>query len=79
MMCVSGMEDVFMKRITVTRETSTGRNTNYHDNRTGRDMTRSQFVREIRNGNYDHYHIRNINGIATPVSNPDGSTNNNLG
>ena len=42
-------------------------------------MSRSQFVRQIENGNYDNYHVRNINGVKTPVSNPDNSTNNNLG
>lgn len=68
-----------MKRITVTKETTTGRNVSFHDNYTGRNMNRSQFVREIGKGNYSNYHIRNINGIPTPVSNPDGSVNNNLG
>jgi hypothetical protein len=42
-------------------------------------MTRGQFVREINNGNYENYHVRNINGIPTPVSNPDSTRNNNLG
>lgn len=68
-----------MARITVTRENSTGRNTNFHDNNTGADMTRAQFVRQIKNGNYEDYHVRNINGVATPVSNPDRSSKNNLG
>jgi hypothetical protein len=67
------------KRITVTQESDTGRNENFHDNYTGRDMTRPQFVREIETGSYPHYHVRNINGIDTPVSNPDSSENNNLG
>ena len=34
------------------------------------------------NGNkaeYPDYHVRNINHVPTPVSNPDRSTNNNLG
>ncbi len=56
------------KRVTVTDESSTGQ-----------DMTRSQFVREIDSGNYDRYHVSEINGVKTPVSNPDGSENNNLG
>lgn len=68
-----------MKRITVTKETSTGRNVSFHDNYTGKNMNRTQFVREISKGNYINYHVRNINVISTPVSNPDGSTNNNLG
>ena len=39
--------------------------------------THDHCVSEI--GNYEHYHVREINGIKTPVSNPDKSTNNNLG
>lgn len=67
------------KRVTVTNQTSSGRNTKFHDNYTGKEMTRSQFVNQIKQGNYDNYHIRTINGIETPVSNPDNSSNNNLG
>lgn len=67
------------KRITVTRESSTGRNERFHDNLTGANMTRNQFVNQIRRGNYEDYHVRNINGIPTPASNPDSSRNNNLG
>lgn len=67
------------KRITVTNETDTGRNTNFHDNRTGDDMTRQQFVDKIKQGKYPNYHVRDINGVETPVSNPDPDTNNNLG
>ncbi|MCG3692181.1 hypothetical protein [Aliarcobacter butzleri] len=67
------------QRVSVTRESDTGRNERFHDNYKGTDMTRSQFVREINNGNYENYHVRNINGIPTPVSNPDSTRNNNLG
>lgn len=67
------------QRVSVTRESNTGRNERFHDNYKGTDMTRSQFVREINNGNYGNYHVRNINGIPTPVSNPDSTRNNNLG
>jgi len=67
------------QRVSVTRESNTGRNQRFHDNYSGTDMTRSQFVREINNGNYENYHVRNINGIPTPVSNPDSTRNNNLG
>lgn len=66
------------KRISVTSETSTGRNTKFHDNYTGADMTRPQFVNQITAGNYQHYCVKQINGVATPVSKPDSSTNNNL-
>ena len=67
------------KRITVTSESDSGRNQNFRDNFTGADMTRAQFVREIEQGNYPNYHVREIKGVKTPVSNPDGSSRNNLG
>lgn len=67
------------KRISVTSENSTGRNMTFHDNYTGTDMTRAQFVSQINKGNYENYHVRNINGVDTPVSNPDSSSRNNLG
>ena len=66
------------KRVKVTRETETGRNISFHDNFKNKDMTKAQFVKEIENGNYPNYHIRVINGIKTPVSNPDDKTTNNL-
>ncbi|WP_053954661.1 hypothetical protein [Inediibacterium massiliense] len=67
------------KRISVTKESDSGRNTKFHDNFNNINMTRSQFVTKIKQGHYKKYHIRNINGIDTPVSNPDHSKNNNLG
>lgn len=66
------------KRVTVTRESESGRNQMFHDNYTGDDMTRAQFVRQIESGNYDNYHVREVNGVKTPVSNPDSTKNNNL-
>lgn len=67
------------KRVKTTKESETGRNTNFHDNFKNTDMTRSQFVKEIEKGNYPNHHIRNINGVKTPVSNPDKTSSNNLG
>ena len=66
------------KRVTVTQESDRGRNQRFHDNYNGGDMTRAQFVRQIESGNYSNYHVREINGVKTPVSNPDNTTNNNL-
>lgn len=66
------------KRVTVTKESNTGRNQKFHDNYTGADMSRPDFVKQIENGNYSNYHVRNINGVKTPFSNPDGKSNNNL-
>ena len=67
------------QRITVTQETDTGRNTKFHDNVTGENMTRAGFVKKINNGSYDDYYVRNINGVPTPCSKPDSSKRNNLG
>lgn len=66
------------KRVTVTNESDSGRNNIFHDNYTGEDMTRKQFVDKINNGDYPNYHVRNIYGVDTPVSNPDSGKNNNL-
>jgi hypothetical protein len=66
------------KRITVTQESKTGRNEEFHDNYTDKDMSRKQFVSEIKQGGYQNYHVRTINGVETPVSNPDKSQANNL-
>tara|TARA_R110002072_G_scaffold211424_1_gene368953 strand:+ start:6875 stop:7087 length:213 start_codon:yes stop_codon:yes gene_type:complete len=66
------------KRITVTQENDSGRNLDFHDNYSGADMTRAQFVSKIEQGEYPNYHVREINGVKTPVSNPDDKKNNNL-
>ena len=66
------------KRVTVTQESDTGRNLKFHDNYSGEDMTRAQFVKKIEQGDYPNYHVREINGVKTPASDPDDSTNNNL-
>ncbi len=66
------------KRVTVTKENNSGRNQKFHDNKTGADMSRAQFVKEIEGGKYEDYHVRKVNGLKTPVSNPDSSSDNNL-
>lgn len=66
------------KRVKVTQESDSGRNQRFHDNNSGADMTRAQFVRKIEQGDYQNYHVRTVNGVKTPVSNPDGSEGNNL-
>lgn len=67
------------KRVSVTAKSKTGRNEKFHDNLTGRNMNREQFARSIELGQYEKHHVRIINGIPTPCSNPDCSTRNNLG
>ena len=66
-------------RVSVNSESDTGRNLTFHDNQTGRNMNAAQCVRSIELGKYPDYHVREINGVKTPVSNPDSSKNNNLG
>jgi hypothetical protein len=67
------------KRIKVTGDNDTGRHLGFYDNRTGADMTRSQFVRQIEAGTYNGFHVQELDGVKTPLSNPDRSKNNNLG
>lgn len=68
-----------MKRVTVTRQSPTGRNLRFRDNKTGRYMSRPEFVRAINNGTYKHYHVRRVNGVPTPAANPNRTTSDNLG
>ena len=65
-------------RVRVTSESESGRNQTFADTWTGEQMTRAQFVREIKAGNYPGYHVRVIHGVKTPVSNPDEKPENNL-
>lgn len=67
------------KHVHVTKETDTGRNVRFRDTDHHRSMSRAEFVQQIEQGKYPDYHVREIDGVKTPVSNPDGSTGNNLG
>jgi hypothetical protein len=67
------------KRVSVTRESKTGRNEQFRDNSTGRNMSRGAFADKIDDGLYPSYHVRIVGGKRTPTSNPDGSEGNNLG
>ena len=65
-------------KVKVIQENASGRNEKFKDKSNGKEMTRNQFVKEIKKGNYENYYVRKINGIETPVSKPDGNKNNNL-
>lgn len=65
-------------KITVTSESESGRNLRF-DTPLGTNVSRQKLVQEIRAGEHDGYHVRVINGLATPVSNPNGSSKDNLG
>ena len=66
------------KSVETIKKTTTGRNIKFLDKNNGQEMTRLQFVKKIENDQYRGYHIRKINRLKTPVSNPDKKTNNNL-
>lgn len=68
-----------MVRVSVCKESNTGRNLSFIDNKTHKYMTRKEFVSEIKNGKYQDYYVRKINDIPTPCSKPDGNKKNNLG
>src|SRR4051794_39012396 len=42
------------KRVSVINEDSSGRNLAFRDNVTGEELSRAQFVRKIKQGEYDH-------------------------
>lgn len=65
-------------RVKVISESDSGRNLKFQDTKTKTVMTRAEFVKEINKGGYDNYHTRKINGIETPVSNPNGKEGDNL-
>lgn len=67
------------KSVVVTDESDSGRNQRFRDTSTGRTMSRGEFADRIEGGQYPDYHVRVINGLRTPVSNPDRSEGNNLG
>jgi len=66
-------------RVKTIKENDTGRNIRFQDIASKKEMTDKGFVRAIKKGDYDGYHIRKINGIDTPVSNPNGRESDNLG
>ena len=67
------------KKITVSRETSSGLNTHFNVPGQG-EVTRGELARQVNRGKHDGYHTRVISGGRTIIaSNPDGSERNNLG
>ena len=66
------------KTVRTISESDSGRNLKFQDKKTGSTMSRAEFVKKIEQGKYDDYHVRKINGLKTPVSNPDGKEGNNL-
>lgn len=67
------------RRVRVTEESDSGRNQRFFDPVRHRSMSRAKFVQAIGQGKYPDYHVRRINGVKTPVSNPDKTKSDNLG
>ncbi|MBT4792051.1 MAG: hypothetical protein HON90_10805 [Halobacteriovoraceae bacterium] len=66
------------KPIIVLNEDENGRNVLFFDMVMQTILTREEFVMAIKSGNYPSYTVKNIKGLPTPVSKPDGRKTNNL-
>jgi len=66
-------------RLSVTRETSSGRNQEFRDSRTGATMPSAEAFVASNAASTPGYHVRRIRGVKTPVSNPNGQSSDNLG
>lgn len=66
-------------RVVVIKESDSGRNERFLDQLSGHEMSREELVARIQAGEYPDYKVVLINGLDTPVSKPDGITENNLG
>ena len=67
------------KNVRVTSESATGLNRRFYDPDTRQQMTRGQFATEIERGLHPDYDVMRRDGLRIPRSNPDRSSNNNLG
>lgn len=67
------------KTVKVIKESKTGLNQKFVDTKNNTEMTRGEFVKEIKSGNYDDYYVKKMNNKNIPVSKPDKSKGNNLG
>ena len=67
------------KPIIVLKENETGRNELFCDLSSGDIFDREGFVAAIESGKYPGYTVASIDGLATPMSKPDGVASNNLG
>jgi len=67
------------KPVIVLKETETGRNELFCDLSNGNIFDREGFVVAIGSGKHPGYTVTSIDGLATPMSKPDGVASNNLG
>ncbi|MCY4643506.1 MAG: hypothetical protein OXB88_02715 [Bacteriovoracales bacterium] len=66
------------KPVIVLEEGEKGRNEIFFDVEKEEILSRSDFVAKIQAGEYSGYTVKEINGVLTPVSNPDSRETNNL-
>lgn len=66
------------KPVIVIVESKTGRNELFLDTSSAEILTQGEFISRIEDGKYPGYTVKEINGVPTPVSNPDGRRTNNL-
>ncbi len=66
------------KPVIVLKEDEGGRNIIFFDMIKNIILTREEFVLAIKSGDYPSYTVKEIKGLATPVSKPDGRKTNNL-
>ena len=66
------------KPVIVLEEDENGRNIVFFDMIKNILLTREEFVTAIKSGNYPSYTVKDIKGLPTPVSKPDGRKTNNL-
>lgn len=67
------------KPVIVLEEKKSGRNEKFVDLITGNIMTSEFFVEQIKLDKYPGYRVSVMDGIPTPMSKPDDTTDNNLG
>lgn len=65
--------------VIVIEEKKSGTNTRFVDLLTGQLMSTDAFVKAIRNGAYDGYHVAQVGDVFIPRANPDDLVSNNLG
>lgn len=66
------------KPVIVLTEDENGRNQIFLDLVKNQVLTREEFVSQVEARSYSGYTVKQINGVPTPVSNPDGRRTNNL-
>ncbi len=76
---VSSIKINIKNKVFVVKESKKGKNLFYFDFEKSLILSRSEFISEIKTGNYPFYEIRIVKGDETPVSKKNKNIPNNLG